>query len=381
MGGKRSSRRRALAAAMAIVAAGTMVGAAGASAGPLSQDGMWIWYVSESGGSAGAIAKKAKNHGMRLVLIKSADGRSDWSQFTPDLVRGLHRRGMKVCAWQFVYGTYPLGEARRGAEAERIGADCLVIDAEANYEGRYAAADRYVGALRKRVGPDYPVGFTSFPWVDYHPSLPYSVFLGTGGASFNLPQIYWKTIGTSVDAGLAHTYLWNLPYDRPILPLGQTYANPPGDDLRRFRRLSAGYGAAGVSWWSWQETNSREWHRIDGNVHRPYPDPDRNFAKLARGSRGDTVVLLQELLRSAGKDVNINGSFGEGTYHALKRFQRSQGLSRTGIADEPTWRALRDFRPARVRWSQRGNPGFLKSSSLHLELPSALEVPSTPGRP
>ena len=342
---------------------------------------MWIWYVSQSGGSAEAIARKAKNHDMRLVFIKSSDGASAWSQFTPELVEDLQRRGMTVCAWQFVYGTYPVEEARRGAEAARKGADCLVIDAESHYEGRYPAADKYMGALRKRVGPDYPVGFTSFPWVDYHPSLPYSVFLGRGGATFNLPQVYWKTIGTSVDNGLAHTYLWNLPYDRPILPLGQTYENPSSDDLKRFRRLSAGYGAKGVSWWSWQETSSSEWNRIDGNVHRPFPDPARDFPRLSRGSRGDTVLLLQELLRAWGRDLPVDGSFGDKTRRVLKSYQRAHGLTDSGVADEPTWRALRERRPERIRWSRRGNPGFVRAAKLEAELPTALELPSTPGRP
>ncbi len=377
--GRRPWRRCVLAAILA--GAALLSSAAAAQAGPLSRDGMWIWYVSRSGGSAEAIAKKAKRHDIRLVLIKSSDGAGAWSQFTPSLVKGLQRRGMTVCAWQFVYGTYPVSEAKRGAEAARKGADCLVIDAESHYEGRYAAADKYIGALRKRVGRDYPVGFTSFPWVDYHSSLPYSVFLGRGGASFNLPQVYWKTIGTSVDNALAHTYLWNLPYDRPILPLGQTYENPPGKDLTRFRRLSAGYGAKGVSWWSWQETSSREWNRLDGKVHRPYPDPARNFPRLARGSRGDTVLLLQQLLRAAGRKVGADGTFGSETRSVLKRYQRGHGLADTGVADKPTWRELRKRRPERIRWSRRGNPGFLKTSKLEADPPSALELPSTPGRP
>ena len=43
-------------------------------------------------------------------------------------------------------------EAKRGAQAVRKGADCLVIDAESPYEGRYAAADKYINKLRSRIG-------------------------------------------------------------------------------------------------------------------------------------------------------------------------------------------------------------------------------------
>ena len=120
------------------------------------------------------------------------------------------------------------------------GADCLVIDAESEYEGRYSSAQTYMTELRAKVGPDYPVGLASFPYVDYHPAFPYSVFLGPGGAQFNAPQMYWKDIGTSVDTVFAHTYLENTIYGRPIFPLGQTYSNPSSADLVRFSDTGRG---------------------------------------------------------------------------------------------------------------------------------------------
>jgi len=349
--------------------------------GPLSRDGMWIWYVSDSGGSAAAIANKARAHNIRLVLIKSSDGVTSWSQFNRGLVAGLKDRGMKVCAWQFVYGNKPREEARLGAAAAGKGAECLIVDAESHYEGRYPAADRFVRTLRRRVGREYPVGLTSFPWVDYHPAFPYSVFLGRAGAQFNLPQVYWRAIGASVDQTMAHTYRWNRPYDRPIRPLGQTWQNPPGREIRRFRRLAAGYGSRAVSWWSWQETNSSEWRRVGTPISPPYPDPKRNYPRLARGSRGDIVVLLQELLLTSGRQLRVDGLFGAKTETALRRFQGRHGLETSGVANGPTWRALRQYRPKRVRWSQRGNPAFTKARALRPAIPAALEVPSTPGRP
>ena len=135
----------------------------------------------------------------------------------------LHANGLKVCAWQYVYGTNPAGEAELGAQAVATGADCLVIDAEAEYEGHYAAAQTYIDDLRAKVGPTYPLGLASFPYVSYHPSFPYSVFLGPNGAQYNAPQMYWKDIGNSVDTVYANTYIANRIYGRPMFPLGQTY--------------------------------------------------------------------------------------------------------------------------------------------------------------
>ena len=122
---------------------------------------MWIWYVKKSsGGNLKKIARKAKQHDMRTVYIKSSDGTSAWSQFTHRLVRSLHHRGLRVCAWQYVYGGHPKSEAKRGAAAVRKGADCLVIDAEAEYEGRYGAADKYVDKLRRAIGPHFPTALS-----------------------------------------------------------------------------------------------------------------------------------------------------------------------------------------------------------------------------
>src|SRR6202030_2570971 len=152
---------------------------------------------------------------------------------------------LKVCAWQYVYGTNPTGEAQLGAEAVANGADCLVIDAESEYEGHYAAAQTSLTDLRATIGPDYPLGLASFPYVSYHPSLPYSVFLGPGGAQYNAPQMYWKAIGTSVDTVYANTYIANRIYARPISPLGQTYESVSSSDLLRFREEAVDYGATG----------------------------------------------------------------------------------------------------------------------------------------
>src|SRR4029077_21018544 len=128
------------------------------------------------------------------------------------------------------------------------GADCFVIDAESQYEGRYGAAQRYIAALRAAIGPSYPVGLNSLPYAPSPRGLPYSVFLAPGAAQANLPQVYWKAIGGGVDAVSAKTLAHNRLYGAPIAPLGQTYQAPAPADLQRFRQVWASYGSAGLSW-------------------------------------------------------------------------------------------------------------------------------------
>src|SRR5205807_243098 len=112
---------------------------------PLAVRGMWIWEMpSSNGGNVSSIIARAHRYGIRTLLIKSGDRTNYWSQFSRSMVAAMHRNRLKVCAWQYVYGNSPGSEARVGAQAVRNGADCLMIDAESEYEGKYVAAQTYI---------------------------------------------------------------------------------------------------------------------------------------------------------------------------------------------------------------------------------------------
>lgn len=349
--------------------------------------GMWIWYVSRSsGGTAAGIAAQAAQYGVNTVFVKSSDGTNWWSQFSPTLVAQLKAAGLHVCAWQYVYGSNPLAEASLGAQAAQTGADCLVIDAESEYEGLYSQAQTYMQNLRSLVGPNYPIGLASFPYVDYHPGLPYSVFLGPGGAQYNLPQVYWKAIGTSPDSALAHTYLWNGVYGRQIFPLGQLYDNPSAGDVQRFRSLSAGYGASGVSWWSWQSASTSGWMAIAPPAPVPVAPPPPSYPLLKSGAKGDIVLWAQEHLMSAGQPVSPTGKYDSPTVNAVASFQAANGLPADGQLGPATWPVLLRLPPAPVSWTSKGaraasaspRPNGPKSASLRAK---RYEIPPTPPGP
>ncbi|MFN2612362.1 MAG: peptidoglycan-binding protein [Solirubrobacterales bacterium] len=342
---------------LALLGAGTDSAAASpaqATANPLTGNGMWIWYVSRShGGNVDAIAARAHRSNITTVFVKSGDAAKPWSQFNPGLINALHARGLKVCAWQFIYGVLPYAEADVGAASVAAGADCLVLDVEGQYEGKYASADRFMQSLRARVGADYPLGLASFPYTDYHPALPYSVFLGPNGAQYNLPQMYWKAIGTSVAAVFAHTFQFNRPYGRPIAPLGQTYANPRPKQVRKFRRWALSYNSLGVSWWSWQSTGKKQWRALRGNV-APLGAPPVLYPTLTVGSKGDLVVWAQQHLDGAGFTTPIGGIYSTTTAASVSSFQTSRGIPATGIIDANTWPALLAVAPTYVAWGTAG---------------------------
>jgi uncharacterized membrane protein YgcG len=313
--------------------------------------GMWIWYLNKSdGGDLGAIAAAAKLAGITTLFIKSSDGPSDfWAQFTPTLVQSLHALGLSVCGWQYVYGADPAGEAAMGAEAVADGADCLVIDAESEYEGNYYGAQTYLQDLRAAIGPTYPVGLSSFPYVDLHESEPYSVWFGPDGAQFDVPQIYWHAIGTTPDAAYARTYVDNRIYGRPIVPVGQTYGNVPPAQMTRFRQLAAAYGATGFSWWSWQATTTAGWGALDTPLTPGTAITlPTTWPTLGSGSRGDQVVWMQEHLAAAEPSTPTTGTFNATTEANLKAFQAAHGLPQSGVTDAATWPALLALTPVTV---------------------------------
>jgi peptidoglycan hydrolase-like protein with peptidoglycan-binding domain len=330
------------------------------SASAFDGQGMWIWYVSRSsGGSVAAIVAQAHAGAVSTVFVKSSDGASNyWSQFSPQLVAELHANGLKVCAWQYVYGSNPVGEAALGARAVANGADCLVIDAEAEYEGRYAAAQSYIAELRAKIGPLYPLGLASFPYVSYHGAFPYSVFLGPGAAQYNAPQMYWKDIGVSVDTVYANTYIANRIYGRPIFPLGQTYGGVSSHDLLRFREEAVDYGATGVSFWDWQETPASGWQTLAAPL-APLSSvtPNGEYPEVHRGSKGDQVLWLQEHLASAAPAQETTGIFGAQTVTNLSAFQSAHGIPPNAVADPATWAALLALPPVAVSWTGGGPSG------------------------
>jgi len=319
--------------------------------------GMWIWELPyTAGGNLSAIIATAHRYGVGTLMIKSSDGPNAWSQFTPQLVAALHASGLRVCAWQYVYGSHPVTEAYLGAAAVHAGADCLLIDAESEYEGKYISAQAYIQRLRQLIGANFPVALAGFPYVDYHPGFPYSVFLGPGGAQYNAPQMYWRDIGVTVDSVFAHTYSYNLIYGRPIYPLGQIYSNPPAHQIVRFRELSRAYGAPGVSWWDWQEATTSAWTAVVRPTGvLPGYVPYTLMASIHKGTTGDLVVWAQEHLISAGYDVGVDGGFGAKTQTAVLVFQTAHGLTPDGVIGPATWQALLRYRPARIVWGYAGH--------------------------
>ncbi len=67
------------------------------------------------------------------------------------------------------------------------------------------------------------------------------------------------------------------------------------------------------------------------------------FPQLSKGSKGDKVRVLQELLLGRGYDLGTygaDGDFGATTHRRVVSFQTTQGLSADGIVGDATWKKL-----------------------------------------
>ena len=64
------------------------------------------------------------------------------------------------------------------------------------------------------------------------------------------------------------------------------------------------------------------------------------YPTLRKGSKGELVTQLQDLLSKDGADLKIDGIFGPITLSAVKAFQKKHGLVVDGIVGPKTWAEL-----------------------------------------
>jgi hypothetical protein len=170
--------------------------------------------------------------------------------------------------------------------------------------------------------------------------------------------MYWKDIGTSVPAVYAHSYEENLIYGRPICPLGQTFENPPTEQIIAFRSFAAPYGACGTSYWDWQETSASGWAALAAPlIPEKVPQPELTSPLLKEGAKGDQVLWLQEHLASAVPSQPTNGIFETTTAANLTQFQTAHGIPASAATDPSTWAALLALAPVAVHWTGSGPQG------------------------
>ena len=275
-------------------------------------NGMWIWELSRSeGGDVGRDRRPRALGGDHHRLRQELGRRHQPLGAVQPRTRGRPARQRPPrlrLAVRLRQRPARRGQPRRGRDRRRRRLPRgRRRDAVRGQVRRRAAvpvrAARHGRARRTRSGS------RSFPYTDYHPRLPYSVFLGPGGAQANLPQVYWKDIGGTVDAVSGHTLAAQPDLrrsdraDRPDLrrpAAGGLRALPLSVGRLRQRRavvvVVAGRPAR-RSGRSWRCPSPRPRSR------RPIPGWP---TLLAKGNKGDQVVWLQQHLDVVRPDCDCD---------------------------------------------------------------------------
>ena len=250
----------------------------------LQGKGFYIWKIRDcEGGDANAILSEARKADLSHVLIKIADGTNTYNfdsqrriDLVPPVARALKNAGIQVWGWQYIYGSDPIGEARKAVQRmNELGLDGFAVDAETEYKqpGKDVAARKYMQELRNAL-PELPIALSSFRYPSYHPQFPFKDFLEF--CDLNMPQVYWQG-AHNPDTQLIRSVreFQNFTPARPVFPTGAAYGvagwTPTPEDIKKLLDSAKELNLEGGNFWSWDYARKNltdVWNAV-----RDYPWP------------------------------------------------------------------------------------------------------------
>ena len=89
--------------------------------------------------------------------------------------------------------------------------------------------------------------------------------------------------------------------------------------------------------------DEKDWQALCTGIkveERDMVDVNTKLPRLAQGSKGAAVKVLQTILNAEGAGLSVDGSFGPKTAAAVKEFQKKHSLAADAIVGRKTWPAL-----------------------------------------
>jgi hypothetical protein len=315
--------------------------------------GMYIWLPERvEGGSVAKTIQKAKDYDLSHIYVRTGSSRMGFyaQDYLNEILPAAHAAGIRVYGWDFPYLTAWGDDVHRSLAAihyttpdgHRI--DGFAADIETKAEGTNLTAHdagEYGKALRKYVGPNYPLIAvipnptrqrlaSGFPFAEV--TAPFDAIA---------PMVYWMNREPGADVAHAMQYL--AQFGKPIHPIGQAYdgapeggpAGVPGrGQIIRFMQVAEQYGAPSVSFWSWQHATDEAWHAIwDAAEFRLHKGEPKHLTPAM-------VRSYQHLLNSLGFIHEVTGQWDGRTFAAVSAYQNAAKLPMTGVIDERTFQLL-----------------------------------------
>lgn len=238
---------------------------------------MWIYEFHKiAGGNPRSVAYYAKQGRLTHIFVRVGSGKAGLATLAQvgRVLPYAHRYGIKVIAWYFPYYS-PVQEdidnsittinyRNKGESFDGFAAD-IEFAPGANLTSR--TVRQYSEALRAQAPQAYLVAVPPRPTKDMQRLFPYSAMMPSYDAV--APMVYWGRYDPSATTQAAIDYLSR--WGKPVAPIGQMYdmapeggpkGNPSTVETYAFMRTSKQSSAIGISFWSWQDATSREWHTL-----------------------------------------------------------------------------------------------------------------------
>lgn len=266
----------------------------------LTGKGYFIWQIEKCAPDAATLARLATRAGLGHVLIKIADGDSNYpiddptgskERLTREGIQALKTAGINVWGWTFVYGGKPEPEAQARTFATRakdLGLNGFCVST-VNLGGKKwsaAAATRFMQTLvneAKTLGIVEPLfALSSSASIRNNTDFPFAAFMEY--CHFAMPQVYWiaKDGGDPVRL-LQETYqdYHTLFPTKALIPSGAAFGGDQTvagekfywearvDQINMFLNQSVALDFAAVNFWSWQNALEKR-HLWDAISSYPY---------------------------------------------------------------------------------------------------------------
>jgi hypothetical protein len=222
---------------------------------PFAGVGGWVYQLFHHFGSVENMIAQALAAGCASVYIKSNDD-GNHSGFRADqakagVVQACHDAGLKCYFWGYVYDEPASPDAfvyAAGELIEMTGADGYIVDFEQEAENADHAV-RVANLLRERL-PDTPLAVAPQAIIHLHEKMRIDVWADLGYVL--MPQSYAEALGgdrpgSFGDLDAIFAEWWNRAPNAVIMPIMQTYDDPPIASQSHFLALCKERGVAGYS--------------------------------------------------------------------------------------------------------------------------------------